>query len=106
MPFLAAPGQARLLGHQCPLETVSVGSEGAVRRLWGEESLKCGSTRAARGGAALRISKHLFGAAQEGWWDQEERGAPGRSTVSTFPGAQGTATLWNLRSPGGRGDAD
>ena len=94
------------MGHQCPLETVSVGSEGAVRRLWKEKGLKCGSTRAAQGGAASRISKHLFGVALEGWRDPEERGAAGRSTVSTFPRAQGTATLWNLKSPGGRENAD
>lgn len=72
LPHCPRPGQARLLGHQCPLETVSVGSEGAVRQLWREKSLDCGSTRAARGGAALRISKHLFGVALEGWWDPEE----------------------------------
>lgn len=62
LPYPTAPCQARLSGHQCPLETVSVGSEGAVshRRLWREKSLKGGSTRAAQGRAAGRVSKHLF----------------------------------------------
>lgn len=57
-----------MLGHQCPLETVSVGSEGALshRRLWREKGRKCGSTRAAHGRAALRISKHLLGGGSGG----------------------------------------
>lgn len=62
---------ARLSGHQCPLETVSIGSKGAVshRRLWREKSLKCGSTRAAQSRAALKISTYLFRGGSEGWWD-------------------------------------
>lgn len=67
---------ARLSGHQCPLETVSIGSKGAVshRRLWREKSLKCGSTRAAQSRAALKISTYLFRGGSEGWWDWRGKG--------------------------------
>lgn len=66
------------------------------------ESLKCGSTRAAQGRAALRTSTHLF----RGWlWragriQSGEVKAAGRGTISTVPWAQGRATLQNLKLPG------
>lgn len=100
--------QARLLGHQCPLETVSVGSEGAVshRRLWRERSLKYNSTRAAHGKTAWRISKHLFGGGSGGLVGYG-RGEGNLGGVQSAPFlAQGRATLRNLKLPGGVRNAD
>lgn len=96
------------MGHQCPLETVSVGSEGAVshRRLWRERSLKYNSTRAAHGRAAWRISKHLFGGGSGGLVGYG-RGKGNLGGVQSAPFlAQGRATLRNLKLPGGVRNAD
>lgn len=66
------PGEASLLGHQCPLETVPLGwepqevVEGGEPEVWQHQ--------AALGRAALRISKPLFGVAWKagGLWRGKE----------------------------------
>lgn len=107
-PSSTAPCQARLSGHQCPLQTVSVGSKGAVKPqkvVEGEEPKGWQHQGSPRQGCIENIKASLWGwlwRAVEVWrgrgtWD----GYNQHLSWSTFLGA----TLWFLKLPGGSENA-
>ena len=85
-PSPTAPCPARLSGHQCPLDIVSVGSTGAVKQQKVVEGgeLEVWQHQGSPDMAALRISRHLFGGGSGGPVRYGGGGTPRRCTISTF----------------------